>query len=72
MNYELLQEVYVEYPLSKVLQDDHLTIRSHHHLFEIPQIVLVQLEFSFFDKNHPRVVTALLLLLSNTKYHTFI
>ena len=63
MNYELLQGVYVEYPLSKVLQDDHLTIRSHHHLFETPQKVLVQLEFSFFDKNHLFVVTVLLHLL---------
>ena len=63
MNYELLRGVYVEYPLSKVLQDDHLTIKSHHHLFGTPQTVLVQLQFSFFDKNHSLVVTTLLFLL---------
>ena len=63
MNYELLRGVYVEYLQSKVLQNDHLTIRSHHHLSRTPQIVLVQLEFSLFDKNHPLVVTTLLLLL---------
>ena len=53
-------------PLSKVLQNDHLTIRFNHHLSETPQTILVQPEFSSFDKNHPLVVTALLLLLRMT------
>ena len=67
MNYELLRGVYVEYPLSKVLQDDHLTIKSHPQLFETLQTVLAQLELFFLDKNHPLVVTALLPLLRMTE-----